>query len=283
MKYLEKIQHSAAYIQEKLGKIQPGAIGLITGTGLGGLTEAIEDARSLPYADIPEFPVSTVPSHAGRLISGRIGDMPVLALSGRFHLYEGFNAREVTHGVRTLGELGAAVLILTNAAGALNPSFEVGSPMVIEDHINLTGTTPLRGENVDAWGERFPDMRAVYDPALRALAVQKALELSIRLERGVFMQVMGPNMETPAETRMYRSMGADAIGMSTCMEAIAAHHMGIRVLGISCLTNKNLPDCMAEASLTDVIAQAEASAQAMTALVRAILKEIPQVTEKTSG
>jgi len=282
MKYLEKIQQSAAYIQEKLGKIQVGTVGLITGTGLGGLTEAIEDARPLPYAEIPGFPVSTVPSHAGRLISGTIDGVPVLALSGRFHLYEGFDAREVTYGVRTLGELGATALILTNAAGALNPSFEVGAPMVIEDHINLTGTTPLRGENVDAWGERFPDMRAVYDPALRALAVRKALDLSIRLERGVFMQIMGPNMETPAETRMYRALGVDAIGMSTCMEAIAAHHMGIRVLGISCLTNKNLPDCMAEASLADVIAQAEASATTMTTLVRSILKEIPQVTEKTS-
>ncbi|MEF2229644.1 MAG: purine-nucleoside phosphorylase [Pseudodesulfovibrio sp.] len=281
MKYVEKIQQSAAYIQEKLGKIQVGAVGLITGTGLGGLTEAIEDASALPYAEIPGFPVSTVPSHAGRLIQGWIEGVPVLALSGRFHLYEGFDAREVTHGVRALGELGVAALILTNAAGALNPSFEVGSPMIIEDHINLTGTTPLRGENVDAWGERFPDMCAVYDPGLRALAVRKALDLSIRLERGVFMQVMGPNMETPAETRMYRGMGADAIGMSTCMEAIAARHMGIRVLGVSCLTNKNLPDCMTEASLADVIAQAEASAKTMTALVRAILKEIPQVTEKT--
>ena len=274
MKYHEKIQHSAAYIQENLGKIQDNTIAFVTGTGLGGLTEAIENPKSLSYNEIPGFPVSTVKSHAGQLIKGEIGTTPVIALHGRFHLYEGFDAHEVTHAVRTLGELGVRTLILTNAAGALNPSFATGSPMLIEDHINLTGTTPLRGENVDAWGDRFPDMCAVYDPELRKLAVAKALELGIRLERGVFIQIMGPNMETPAETRMYRAMGADAIGMSTCMEAIAAHHMSIRLLGISCLTNKNLPDCMEEASLEDVIAQANKSSAAMTQLIQAILKEI---------
>ncbi len=279
MKYHEKIQHSAAYIQEKLGKIQVETVALMTGTGLGGLTETIAHPKILPYSEIPGFPLSTVQSHAGCLVKGELSGLPVLALHGRFHLYEGFDAREVTHGVRTLGELGIKTLILTNAAGALNPSFATGSPMLIEDHINLTGASPLRGKNVDAWGERFPDMRMIYDPALRDLALQKALELGIRLERGVFMQVMGPNMETPAETRMYRAMGADAIGMSTCMEAIAAHHMNIRLLGISCLTNKNLPDCMAEASLADVIAQAEQSSEIMTKLIRAILKEIPQPTE----
>ena len=279
MKYIEKVQQSAAYIQEKLGKIQAGTVALVTGTGLGGLAEGVEGPESLPYAEIPGFPVSTVQSHAGRLILGGLEGVPVLALHGRFHLYEGFDARQVTHAVRTLGELGVSTLILTNAAGALNPSFATGSPMLIEDHINLTGTTPLRGENNDAWGDRFPDMRQVYDPALRELAVRKALELGIRLERGVYMQVPGPNMETPAETRMYRAMGADAIGMSTCMEAIAAHHMNIRLLGISCLTNKNLPDCMEEASLDAVIAAAERSSGLMTELIRAILKEIPRLTE----
>lgn len=274
MKYHEMIQHSAAYIQEKLGIIQNGTVGLVTGTGLGGLTEAIENQKHLPYEDIPNFPMSTVASHAGRLIKGEIAGTPVVALHGRFHLYEGFDAREVTHGIRTLGEMGIRTLILTNAAGALNPSFETGSPMIIEDHINLTGTTPLRGKNHDAWGDRFPDMCAVYNPELRNLAIEKALKSGIRLERGVFLQVMGPNMETPAETRMYRAMGADAIGMSTCMEAIAAHHMGIKLLGISCLTNKNLPDCMQEAALDAVIAQAEKSSAAMTKLIRAILKEI---------
>ncbi len=272
MEYHEKIQYSAAYIQENLGKIQEGTVALITGTGLGGLTEAIENPKSIPYNEIPQFPVSTVESHAGQLIKGEIDGTQVIALHGRFHLYEGFDAREVTHGIRTLGELGVKTLILTNAAGALNPSFATGAPMLIEDHINLTGTTPLRGENIDGWGKRFPDMCAIYDPKLRKLAIEKALELGIRLERGVFMQIMGPNMETPAETRMYKAMGADSIGMSTCMEAIAAHHMGIRLLAISCLTNKNLPDCMKEASLEDVIAQAGKSSAAMTKLIQAILK-----------
>jgi len=274
MEYHKMIKHSAAYIEENLGKIQNGSIGFVTGTGLGGLTEAIDVPACLDYEHIPGFPVSTVASHAGQMIKGKIDDTPVLALQGRFHLYEGFDALDVTYGIRTMGELGIKTLVLTNAAGALNPSFQTGSPMLIEDHINLTGTTPLRGPNIDAWGDRFPDMCAVYDPELRRLAVKKALETGIRLERGVFMQIMGPNMETPAETRMYRAMGADAIGMSTCMEAIAAHHMGIRLLGISCLTNKNLPDCMQEASLDDVIAQAEKSSAAMTELIRAILKEM---------
>jgi len=279
MKYHKKIQHSAAYIQEKLGKIQGDTVAFVTGTGLGGLTAAIENPVCLPYGEIDQFPVSTVKSHTGQLISGTMEGTPVLALEGRFHLYEGFTAREATHNIRVLGELGVKTLILTNAVGALNPSFETGSPMLIEDHINLTGETPLRGENNDDWGDRFPDMCAVYDPELRKLAVRKALELGIRLERGVFMQIMGPNMETPAETRMYRAMGADSIGMSTCMEAIAAHHMGIRILGISCLTNKNLPDCMEDAPLEKVIEQANKSSEAMTKLIRGILKEIPRVAE----
>lgn len=279
MEYQGKIQQSAAYIQENLGKIQAGYIGIITGTGLGDLTDAIDTPISIPYKEIDQFPVSTVKSHTGRLVCGAIDSVPVLALEGRFHLYEGFTPQEVTHNIRVLGELGVKTLILTNAAGALNPSFETGTPMVIEDHINLTGQTPLRGDNVEAWGDRFPDMCAVYDPELRRLAVGKALDLGIRLERGVYMQVTGPNMETPAETRMYRTMGADAIGMSTCMEAIAAHHMGIRTLGISCLTNKNLPDCMRAAPLDDVIRQANQSAATMTKLIRAILKEIQETTE----
>lgn len=279
MEYHRKIRHSAAYIHEKLDKIQAGTVAFITGTGLGPLTSAIKNPIVIPYEDIPQFPVSSVKSHAGRLISGSIEGTPVLALDGRFHLYEGFTPQEATHNIRVLGELGIKTLVLTNAVGALNPSFEVGCPMLIEDHINLTGATPLTGANVDAWGDRFPDMCAVYDPALRSLATQEALALGIRLERGVFMQITGPNMETPAETRMYRMMGADAIGMSTCMEAIAAHHMGIRILGLSCLTNKNLPDCMQEASLDQVIAQAEKSSTAMVKLLRAILKKLPKTAE----
>ncbi|MUM78717.1 purine-nucleoside phosphorylase [Pseudodesulfovibrio sp. F-1] len=280
MKYHEKVHQSAAYIQEKLGKIQVGSAGLVTGTGLGGLTSAIKNAKSLFYREIPGFPVSTVDSHTGRLLVGTVEDAPIVALHGRHHLYEGFDARQATHAVRTLGELGVGVLILTNAAGALNPSFAVGSPMLIEDHINFTGTTPLRGDNHALWGERFPDMCEVYDSRLRRLAVDKALALGIRLERGVYMQVMGPNMETPAETRMYRAMGADAIGMSTCMEAIAARHMGMRLLGISCLTNKNLPDCMQEAPLKTVISRAEEASSTMTALIAAILKEIRDLTDE---
>ncbi|KAB1440320.1 purine-nucleoside phosphorylase [Pseudodesulfovibrio senegalensis] len=275
MNYIESVQHAASYIQEKLDKIQAGTIAIVTGSGLGGLVDGIAAPEKLPYTQIPGFPVSTVQGHAGTLVQGHIEGTPVIAMDGRVHLYEGFSPREVTFGVRALHEAGVRTIILTNAAGALNPGFEVGTPMLISDHINfMVGMNPLRGTNNDAWGPRFPDMSCVYDVKLRTLAMQCALKQGMRLETGTYMGVMGPTLETPAETRMYRIMGADAIGMSTVPEAIAAHHMGMRVLGLSCLTNKNLPDCIEEVTHEQVLEQAARSSKAMTRLVLEILKNL---------
>lgn len=271
MDYPDIIKSATHGIQEKLGNVQPASVGLILGTGLDRTSQSLSIEKSISYRDIPGFPVSTVQSHEGSLAYGNASGRPILALRGRFHLYEGFTASEACTGVRVLGELGVKTLIVTNAAGALNPSFDAGTPMLIDDHINFTGHNPLRGPNNDAWGPRFPDMSSPYSEKLRDLAMQKALELGLRLERGVYVQVMGPSLETPAETRAYRLLGADAVGMSTAIETIAARHMGMEVMGLTCLTNKNLPDCMAETSLEQVIAQAEKSAGSLGKIIEAVI------------
>ncbi|WP_147821810.1 purine-nucleoside phosphorylase [Salidesulfovibrio onnuriiensis] len=275
MNYYESVKHTASYIQEKLNKIQAGTVAMVTGSGLGGLADDIQDRVELPYDDVPGLPVSSVKGHAGKFIQGTLQGTPVIAMAGRVHLYEGFSAREITTAIRALYECGVRTLLLTNAAGAVNPAFNVGTPMLISDHINfMVGHSPLRGENFEEWGERFPDMSCVYDRGLRELAMQCALKLSIRMEVGTYLAVMGPTLETPAETRMYRAMGADAVGMSTVPEAIVAHHMGMRVLGISCLTNKNLPDCIQEVTHEEVLEQADKASADMIPLVLEILKNI---------
>ncbi len=256
-------------------------MGLILGSGLDDLSARIQDPKDIPCAEIPGLPASTVQGHGGLLRHGALGGLPVLAFRGRAHLYEGHCAATACLPVRLLGELGVRTLVLTNAAGALNPLFEVGTPMLITDHINLTGQSPLTGPNHEPWGPRFPDMSRVWCPELLALARAKALELGLRVERGVYLQVCGPQLETPAETRAYRQMGADAIGMSTAIEAIAAHHMGIRLLGISCLTNKNLPDCMAATSHQEVLDMAGRASSGMADLVEAVARALAAQAEKT--
>jgi purine-nucleoside phosphorylase len=247
---------------------------LVLGSGLGNWIEPGLVRQRIPYADIPEFPVSTVEGHAGALLVAEIKGAPVFVFSGRFHLYEGYLPQEVTLPVVCLGLLGTKNLILTNAAGALNPLFATGGLMLLTDHINMTGSNPLTGPNIDAWGPRFPDMSQVYCPELRDLAMQAAMSCRQRLEQGVYVAVAGPSLETPAETRMFRIMGADAIGMSTVPEAIVAHHMGVKVLGISCLTNKNLPDCMAATSHEEILRQADASADALGRLLSALIPNL---------
>ncbi len=274
MDYPDIIKSATIRIQEKLGNVQPASIGLVLGTGLDRAGQCLTEEESLDYKDIPGFPVSSVQSHKGSLVFGQVADKPVIALRGRFHLYEGFTARQACIGIRVLGELGVKTLVLTNSAGALNPTFDTGSPMLIDDHINFTGRNPLRGPNNDFWGPRFPDMSAPYSERLRDLAMQKALELGLRLERGTYIQVMGPSMETPAETRALRLLGADAVGMSTAIETVAARHMGMEVLGLACLTNKNLPDCMVETSLEQVIAQAEKSAGSIGRIIEAVMESL---------
>ncbi|BBD08105.1 purine-nucleoside phosphorylase [Desulfovibrio ferrophilus] len=267
----QQVKSAAEFIRARLGKPHDAKTAIILGTGLGDWAKGLTEVQSFDYADIPGFVPSTVQSHAGKLTAALVGGCPVWLQQGRFHLYEGRTPDEVCMGVRTLAELGADNLIITNAAGALNPQFNAGGLMGISDHINFTGLSPLTGPNHDAWGDRFPDMSRAYDEALLELAHAKALELGIRLERGIYIGVTGPNLETPAETRAFRMLGADAVGMSTVLEVIAAHHMGLRVLGISCLTNKNLPDCMAETSLEEVIATAGAAANKLSKLLNSVI------------
>ncbi len=268
----KRAEAAAEWIRKNCPRLPETA--LVLGSGLGKWIEPGAIKQSIPYADIPGFPVSTVQGHAGALLVADIKGAPVFVFSGRFHLYEGYRPQEVTLPVVCLGLLGARNLILTNAAGAINPLFATGGLMLLTDHINMTGHNPLTGPNVEAWGPRFPDMSQVYCPELREQAMQAAMRCGQRLEQGVYVAVAGPSLETPAETRMYRIMGADAIGMSTVPEAIAAHHMGVKVLGISCLTNKNLPDCMAATSHEEILRQANASAEALGSLLSVLIPNL---------
>ncbi len=278
MQNARKVQNAVSGIRKRIGDHCTGdatpTLGIILGTGLGGLADAVRVHATVPYADIPDFPRSTVQSHAGQFLFGTLGGLPVVLQQGRNHLYEGYQPDDVCMGVRCMAALGARTLIVTNAAGCLNPQWQAGDLMVIADHINTTGRSPLTGENHDAWGLRFPDMSRAYDPALRELAMRSALNIGIRLESGIYAGVCGPQMETPAETRMLRMLGADAVGMSTVMEVIAARHMGLRVLGFSCLTNKNLPDCMEEAPLEQVIAMATRSGTNLARLIENVVAQM---------
>lgn len=265
----QEVQHAISAVLRLHPEAAP-RVGIVLGTGLGGLADALENPRAVDFADIPGFPVSTVPSHAGRFLFGTLEHVPVVLQQGRCHLYEGYAPHEVCMGVRVMRGLGTASLIITNAAGALAPQWDAGDLMIITDHINQTGRSPLTGPNCEAWGQRFPDMSRAYDPEYVRLALETAARLGLRAERGVYVGVPGPQMETPAETRFFRQMGAHAVGMSTVLEVIAARHMGMRVLGISCLTNKNLPDCMREAPLEEVIRVATAAGQRLSALVRGV-------------
>lgn len=270
----DKISLAAAHVRAAWGSVlsasQPPVAVLALGTGLGDFIHAFPALASMPYADIPGCPRSTVESHAGQLSLRLIADRPVLVLEGRFHLYEGYEARDTVFGVRLAHLLGANIFLATNAAGGLNPQF-TGGLMAITDHINLTGCNPLRGANENAFGPRFPDMSRVYAPRLLELAEAGALKTGIRLERGVYAGVLGPSLETPAETRMLKGLGADAVGMSTVMEVIAARHMGMKVGGISCLTNTNLPDCMAEVSLEEILARARLLSEQLGLLIPEII------------
>lgn len=212
-------------------------IAIVLGSGLGALANEIVDGRSIPYADIPEFPRSTAPGHAGRMIVGSLEGRQVVAMAGRVHLYEGYSASEVVFGVRVMAELGAHTLVITNAAGGVNQTFQPGLLMLITDHINLTGHNPLVGPNNASRGTRFPDMSEVYSRRLRTSASEAAAAAGVALAEGVYLGLLGPSYETPAEIRMARELGADAVGMSTVMESIAAHHLGVEILGISCITN----------------------------------------------
>ena len=246
-------------------------IGIIAGTGLGNLVSAAEVETEWPYGSIPNFPVSTVESHQGRLILGRVANQDVVMFQGRFHLYEGYSPWEVTFPLRVLMSCGLQTLIITNAAGGLNPEFSTGDIMVLSDHINFTGENPLAGPHDPEWGPRFPDMSAVYDERLQALAATAAADAGFSLQRGVYVGVKGPSLETPAETRLFRQIGADAIGMSTVPEAIVAVQGGLRILGLSVITNVNNPDDMAATSLADVIGVAQGAAPRLSTVIRGVV------------
>lgn len=235
MSISERINKATAYIESKTD-MRPYAL-LVLGSGLGDYAERLEGSLAIPYEDIPEFPRSTVEGHAGRLLLGNIHGLPVAIMQGRFHYYEGYQQQEVTMPIRVLRRLGAEVVLLTNACGGIDTGFKPGDLMLIDDHINFSGTSPLRGGNLDEFGPRFPDMSCVYDKQLRALALESAKENGIDMKRGVYMMFGGPQFETPAEIRMARTMGANVAGMSTVPEAIVANHAGMKVCGISCVTN----------------------------------------------
>jgi purine-nucleoside phosphorylase len=235
MEYFEKVRETAEWLRARFG--DPPEVAIVLGSGLGEFTRALRDDETCAYADVPNWPASAVVGHAGQLVVGTIGGRRVAALSGRVHFYEGHDLRTVTFGIRALGTLGVRTVILTNAAGGINTGFEPGTLMLIDDHINLLGSNPLVGPNDDRFGPRFPDMTEVYSRRLRDAALAAAAAVGVKLARGVYIAVHGPSYETPAEIRAFRTLGADAVGMSTVPEAIVARHMGLEVLGISCITN----------------------------------------------
>ncbi len=257
--YVRQVEECARYLAGRL-KLEP-EWGIIMGTGQNLLVGYLKDAAHLSYEELPHFPRPTAPTHQGRLWWGRLAGRPVLVFQGRFHAYEGYSLSQVSMPVRLMAALGIKKLIITNAAGGLNPLFKSGDLMLIADHINLLGDNPLVGENVERWGPRFPDLSRVYDRRLMDLAEEAALRRGIPLRQGVYVAVKGPSLETPAETRFLRLIGADAVGMSTVAEVIAAVHAGLRNLGISIISNVNLPDAMAPITLEEVVAVRKAESR----------------------
>jgi purine-nucleoside phosphorylase len=243
---------------------------IILGTGLGSLVNEITDKYEVQYKDIPNFPLSTVEGHSGKLIFGKLGNKEIMAMQGRFHFYEGYSMKEVTFPVRVMRELGIKTLFVSNAAGGMNPDFLIGDLMIINDHINFFPEHPLRGKNIP-YGDRFPDMSAAYDKGLIAMAKEIAAEKGIRVVEGVYLGTQGPTFETPAEYRMFHRMGGDAVGMSTVPEVIVARHCGIRVFGISVITDLGVEGIVVECSHEEVQKAADEAQPKMTTIFREIV------------
>ncbi len=275
---LQQAKDAAELIRQRFPRTP--RVGIILGTGLGGLAERIGESTAIPYADIPGFSRTTVGGHAGRLVLGQLGKVVVAAMQGRFHLYEGYSAEQVVLPTRTLRQLGIEILIVTNAAGGLAPGQKAGDLMLILDHIGLptlAGLNPLIGPNDDRLGPRFPAMTGAYDTVLAEAARQVAQQKRVPLSEGVYAMASGPTFETPAELRFLRTIGADAVGMSTVPEVIAARHMNVRVLAISCITNVALPaesDLVPEPSHAEVLAVAEASGERLAEVIQGVLERI---------
>jgi purine-nucleoside phosphorylase len=269
--YRQQVEECARFLGAKLD-LQPGW-GVISGTGQASLAAHLQDAGGCLYHELPHFPKATSPSHEGRLHWGLLAGKPVLLFQGRFHAYEGYSLKEVAMPVRVMAALGIKHLLITNAAGGLNPHFRSGELMLISDHINLIGDNPLVGDNIDDWGPRFPDLSQVYDRPFMELAEEVARRRGVVLRKGVYVAVRGPSLETPAETRFLRLIGADAVGMSTVPEVIAAVHAGLRIIGISVISNVNLPDAMAPIAVEDIIATVARAESQLVELIVGIMQE----------
>ncbi|QDT07521.1 Purine nucleoside phosphorylase 1 [Rubripirellula lacrimiformis] len=270
----DKIQEAAAAIRKEFTVVPQ--VGIILGTGLGDLVKEIEVTASIEYGDIPHFPTSTATSHRGRLVCGTLDGVPVVVMEGRFHMYEGYPLKQITLPVRVFKELGCELLVVSNACGGLNPYFQNGDIMVIEDQINLMGDNPLIGINDDRLGPRFPDMCEPYDQAWVDRVIKIGRDQGMGLHKGVFVAVAGPNLETRAEYRYLRMIGADVVGMSTVPETIVAVHCGIKAIGLSVITDMCLPDALKPADVTEIIATANDAAPRLVAIVRGIVGEVGQ-------
>ena len=266
---LEKFKESVAYIQSQT-KVNP-SVGIILGTGLGGLVKEINIIDEIPYENIPNFPVSTVESHSGKLIFGELGGKHVVAMQGRFHYYEGYSLQQVTFPVRVMKLLGIEKLFVSNASGGVNPDFEIGEIMIMNDHINLFPGNPLIGKNIDEMGPRFPDMSDAYDEKMIELAVQIAKENNIRVAVGCYAGMTGPTLETPSEYKYVRIIGADAVGMSTVPEVIVARHMEIPCFAISIITDLGVPGKIQKVSVQDVINVASKQEPKMTIIMKELI------------
>lgn len=268
----ERIEACAHAVRQRFAR--PIDVAIILGTGLGALAREIDVEVTIDYEDLPNFPLSTVESHRGRLLCGTLGGKTVMAMQGRFHRYEGYSLQQVTFPVRVLRALGAEVLVVSNACGGMHPLWRAGDLMLIADHINLLGDNPLVGPNDEALGPRFPDMSAPYDAALRTLAREVAAARGLTLREGVYVAVPGPNLETPAEYRFLRAIGADVVGMSTVPEVIVARHGGMRVLGLSIITDLCLPDALQPTELADILRVAHGAEPHLTAVVRGVVERL---------
>jgi purine-nucleoside phosphorylase len=270
--YREQVLEAVQHLRQKISFIPE--VTILLGTGLGGLAAAVDEALCLPYESIPHFQKSTVESHKGVIVFGTLAGKKVAVLQGRLHFYEGYSTLDITFPVRVLALLGSSCFLVTNAAGGLNPKFQPGSLMTITDHLNFLPESPLRGENIAAWGPRFPDMSEVYDKELCRFAREAAAFSNVAMESGTYACVPGPCLETPAETRFYRNSGADAIGMSTVPEVLVAKHAGLRILGLSVLANINDPENFQPILLDEAIRQVQKAAPALQEVVMDVLKRI---------
>jgi len=272
MKLTDKLNETLAVIRKHTDKTYP--VGIILGTGLGGLVSEINNVTGIDYEDLPHFPLSTVESHHGKLIFGEIGGKNAVAMKGRFHYYEGYTMQQITYPVRLFQKLGVKHLLVSNACGGMNPEYKRGDIMIMEDHINLLGDNPLIGPNEDDFGPRFPDMSEAYSHELIILAEEIAKENNIKVRKGVYVAVPGPNLETKAEYKFLRTIGADVVGMSTIPEDIVAVHQGMKVLGISIITDECHPEDLKPVSLKEIIEAANKSEPLMTVIMKEVISRI---------